>query len=250
MTRPRIAIPEPTLSNAAYNQRSWGQYADAVEGAGGEPVKIPLTAAPAEIARTLATCRGVVLPGSPADVNPAKFGEAVHGSNPDDPAREAADELLLQDAFNLRKPVLGICYGFQSMNVWLGGSLVQDIPAKLPDSPVNHSPEDKPPVAHTVRLTENSRLATLAGPHEAPVNSSHHQAVARLGDGLVLAAISPEDGVVEAAEGRGDGFVVGVQWHPERTFQTDTFSRRIFEAFIEAAKVWKEIPNGRETAKP
>jgi putative glutamine amidotransferase len=244
MTRPRIAIPEPTLNNAEYNERSWIQYANAVEAAGGEAVKIALTAAPAEIARTLSNCQAVLLPGSPADVNPAKFGETVTGAKPGDPAREAADELLLQDAFNLRKPVLGICYGFQSMNVWLGGSLVQDLPTQLPLSPVDHSPKDRPPVAHTVRLDEGSRLAALAGDRNAPVNSSHHQAVARLGDGLVRAAICPEDGVIEAAEGRSGAFVMGLQWHPERTFQTDAFSRRIFESFLEAVRAWKELPNG------
>lgn len=249
MNRPRIAIPEPTRHNGEYNQRSWINYADAVEAVGGEPVKIPLSATPAEIARTLASCQGVVLPGGPADVNPAKFGEAVAGARLDDPAREAADELLLQDAFNLRKPLLGICYGFQSMNVWLGGSLVQDIPAKLPDSPVNHSPKDKPPIAHTVKLTEESRLAMLAGQTTVSVNSSHHQSVLQPGDGLSIVAISPEDGVIEAAELRGDGFVVGVQWHPERIFQHDVFSRRIFEALVKAARSWKEIPNGTETGK-
>ncbi|ACO34188.1 MULTISPECIES: gamma-glutamyl-gamma-aminobutyrate hydrolase family protein [Acidobacterium] len=249
MTRPRIAIPEPTLNNAKYNERSWIQYANAVEAAGGEPVKIALSAAPAEIARTLASCQGVLLPGSPADVNPAKFGEAVAGAKPEDPAREAADELLLQDAFNLRKPVLGICYGFQSMNVWLGGSLVQDLPTQRPDSPVNHSPKEKPAVAHTVRLAEGSRLVGLAGQAESPVNSSHHQAVARLGDGLVLAGSCPEDGVIEAAEGRTGAYVMGLQWHPERTLETDAFSRRIFESFLEAVKAWKEVPNGAGSAQ-
>jgi putative glutamine amidotransferase len=249
MTRPRIAIPEPTRTNTEYNERSWVHYADAVQAAGGEPVKILLSAAPAEIARTLAGCQGVVLPGSPADVNPAKFGEEVAGSKPADPAREAADELLLQDAFNLRKPVLGICYGFQSMNVWLGGSLVQDIPTQRPHSPVDHSPKERPAVAHTVRLAQGSRLASLAGQLDAPVNSSHHQAVARLGDGLVLAGTCPEDGVVEAAEGRHGAFVMGLQWHPERTFETDAFSRRIFEDFVEAVKAWREVPNGSEAGQ-
>lgn len=243
MIRPRIAIPEPSALNPEYSRKNWPLYASAVEASGGEPVLIPLSVAPAEIAGIIATCRGVLLPGSGADVNPSKYGGPLDGSNPSDPAREAADELLLQDAFNLHKPFLGICYGFQSMNVWLNGSLIQDLPTQRPSTVTHHRVNGQLPPPHQVLLADDSRLPGLAGSSEARVNSSHHQAIDLLGDGLHIAATCKADGVVEAAELRGPAFVLGVQWHPERDFQENPFSRRIFEVFVEAARAWQALPN-------
>ncbi len=243
MNRPRIAIPEPSSLDPDYSARNWRLYAAAVESAGGDPVRIPLSASQAEVAATIASCQAVLLPGSGADVNPARYGEPLNGSNPADPAREAADELLLQDAFNLRKPLLGICYGFQSMNVWLGGSLIQDLPTQKP-SPVAHSRvQGQLPPLHPVDLLENSQLRALAGDPRSRVNSSHHQAISRLGDRLQIAAICPVDGVIEAAEIPGSAFTIGVQWHPERTCQEDPFSQRIFTSLVDAARAWQPLPN-------
>ena len=99
---PRIAIPEPNSTEPEYNQRSWPQYARAVEACGAIPVPVPLSESPATVAKLVASCSGVLLPGSPADVNPQKYGqEPVQECAPADPSREAVDELLLQDAFNL-----------------------------------------------------------------------------------------------------------------------------------------------------
>jgi putative glutamine amidotransferase len=243
MNRPRIAIPEPSSLNPDYSARNWYLYATAVESAGGEPVRIPLCASQAEIAATIASCQGVLLPGSGADVNPSRYGEPINGSNPADPAREAADELLLQDAFNLRKPLLGICYGFQSMNVWLGGSLIQDLPSQKPSQVAHGRIQGQLPPPHPIDLVENSRLRALAAAPQAKVNSSHHQSIARLGDRLRLAAVCPVDGVVEAAEMHGSTFTIGVQWHPERTYQEDAFSQRIFTSLVEAARAWQPLPN-------
>jgi putative glutamine amidotransferase len=250
MNRPRIAIPEPTSQDETYNQRSWPQYAAAVESAGGEPVRIGLDSTPAEIARQLAACQGVLLPGSPADTNPQKYGEPRAGARDPDPKREAADELLLQDAFNLQKPVLGICYGLQAMNVWLGGTLIQDLPAAGIAKLVNHTPGREVREAHPVLLEAGSRLFGLAGAAQVAVNSSHHQAVGRLGDSLVKAGVSPEDGVIEAVEARGKAFVVGVQWHPERTADSDHFSQQIFTAFLAAARAWRLVLNEVSGASP
>jgi putative glutamine amidotransferase len=147
--------------------------------------------------------------------------------------REAADELLLQDAFNLHKPLLGICYGHQSMNVWKGGTLVQHL-----ETAVNHSPGRSIDAAHEVRFEAEARhLRAAFGGAVGQVNSSHHQAVATPGDGLRLAAHVSADGVVEAVEA-ADGFVVGVQWHPERTFATQPASRRLFSDFVQASSQW------------
>ena len=243
MNRSRIAIPEPSSLDQSYSSRNWPLYAAAVESAGGEPVLISLSTSQAEIAATIAACQGVLLPGSGADINPSRYGERLNGSNLADPAREAADELLLQDAFNLRKPLLGICYGFQSMNVWLGGSLIQDLPTQKP-SPVAHGRiRGQLPPPHPINIVEGSRLSSLAGTSQVAVNSSHHQAAARLGDGLRVVATCPEDDIVEAAEMRGSSFAIGVQWHPERDYGDNAFSQRIFAVLVEAAGVWRPIPN-------
>jgi putative glutamine amidotransferase len=244
MPKPRILIPEPTSNDPEYNQRGWQQYAAAVEQSGGIPVPVPLHASQEEQARLIAGAHGVLLPGSHADVNPEKWNEPLNPkSAPADPLREAADELLLQDAFNLQKPLFGICYGMQSMNVWRGGSLIQHL-----ETSVNHTPGRHIAEAHSVEVTPGSLLAQLAEsaqPVSSPVlvNSSHHQAVARVGDQLQPVAISGADGTIEAVEG-GAPFVVGVQWHPERTFDSSPLSRELFRAFVEAAAAWKPQPNG------
>ncbi|HEX3470014.1 MAG TPA: gamma-glutamyl-gamma-aminobutyrate hydrolase family protein [Silvibacterium sp.] len=235
MKTPRIAIPEPTSKDPKYNDRSWQQYAQAVEAAGGEAVKIPLAAPPAEVARMAGLCEGVLLPGSGADVNPEKYGHArMPECAASDPAREAVDELLMQDAANLHKPLLGICYGFQSWNVWRGGTLIQDL-----KTTVNHKPGREVRDAHRVSIAEGSRIAEITGKAELVVNSSHHQGLDHPGDGLTVVARSVEDGVIEAVEGSGEQFVVAVQWHPERIFDSDPASRALFTAFVEAAAEWQ-----------
>jgi putative glutamine amidotransferase len=238
MKVPRIAIPEPNSQDSEYSARSWPQYAQAVEAAGGIAVKVPLSASPATVAQLVASCEGVLLPGSPADLNPQKYGEdAIPSCNPADPAREAVDELLLQDASNLYKPLLGICYGFQSLNVWRGGTLLQHL-----TTPINHEAGRTVTDAHLVEVEVKSRLRRLLGlgtRGTLSVNSSHHQAVGILGDGLVRAAWSPDDGVVEAAEGHGDQFLIGVQWHPERTYTENRAAQGLFQAFVDAAAVWE-----------
>jgi putative glutamine amidotransferase len=232
--QPRIAIPEPTSSDTAYNDRSWPQYASAVEASGGVPVKIPLNAAPAEVANLVASCQGVLLPGSGADVDPEKYGEErIPECAPADPAREAVDELLMQDAANLHKPLFGICYGFQAWNVWRGGALIQDL-----KTGVNHKRRDLRE-AHTVEVVPGSKIEALTGTKTLAVNSSHHQGLARPGDGLAVVARSAEDGLVEAVEGTEDQFVIATQWHPERSFDYDAASRNLFRAFVAAAADWQ-----------
>jgi putative glutamine amidotransferase len=245
--RPRIAIPQPTRDRADYNARTWPEYARAVEIAGGTPVNVPLDLTPAEIASLASTCQGILLPGSPADVNPAKYGAErdPRSANPD-PARENADELLLQDAHNLRKPLLTICYGTQSLNTWRSGTLVQHLPLE----PVRHPSQAGKAADHAIAIDPGSLLAAIiSSSPEAihtpeflrlAVNSSHHQAIERAGDGLRVAARCPGDAVVEAVEGTQPGhFVLGLQWHPERDADVNHASRLIFTAFIQAAAHWQ-----------
>jgi putative glutamine amidotransferase len=249
---PRIAIPEPTSTDAAYNQRSLPQYVHALEAAGGIAVPIPLHESPSAQASMLASCSAILLPGSPADVDPARYGQnAVPATAAKDVAREAADDLLLRDAFAQGKPILGICYGLQSLNVWRRGSLIQDLPhppaagAAGTGRIVNHQPGRQVQNAHPVLVTPGSRLSRLGlrEDQEAiglPVNSSHHQAIDRPGEQLVVAAISPVDGVIEALEGsEPQQFVVAVQWHPERSYESSEASRALFASFLEAARTWE-----------
>ena len=156
---------------------------------------------------------------------------------PHDPAREAVDELLLQDAFHLRKPIFAVCFGLQMMNVWRGGSLVQHLET-------GHAPGlDTQPLAHAIAVAPEALLlrSFFLDQISPKVNSSHHQAVHTAGDGLVAAARAENDGVIEALEGTApaDHFVLGVQWHPERTYTTDQASKAMFTSFIDAAHRWR-----------
>jgi len=165
--RPRIAIPVPH-SNPEYAQRVLPDYEKAVEAAGGEPVVIPLDATPEETAKLLNRCQGVLLPGSKADVDPQKYGAEKHAkTEAADPLRDAADELLIQDAYNMRKPILGICYGLQSLNVWRTGTLVQDIASEL-KSAVKHDAGRKVAIAHSVAIEERGcRIRNVDRNHAA-----------------------------------------------------------------------------------
>ena len=265
LMKPRIAIPLPHGSDLEYAQRAIPQYERAIQLSGAEPVRIPLDRTPAEVMKLIETCDAVLLPGSKADVDPAKFdAERNPKTAAADPKRDTVDELLLQDAYNMHKPVLGICYGLQILNVYRSGTLVQHI-----ESPVKHEAGREVPVAHEVKIEEGSQLAAIvrttenvlenAGKGRAssraedlirsgdgttesralsiPVNSSHHQSADTIGDGLKIVARCPTDGIVEAIEGtQPDHFVLAVQWHPERSFDDDAHSRAIFKALVEAAR--------------
>jgi len=233
----RVAIPEPTSTNAEYNEHALPQYINAVEAEGGEALVVPAKATPHEIAKLITRCEGVLLPGSPADVDPQKFGAERHPRTaPADPGRDNVDELLLQDAHNLHKPVLGICYGLQSLNVWRTGTLVQHIE----NTGINHEAGRKIEFAHEVEIVPESKLAHALGSTHVRVNSSHHQSAENPGDGLRVVARCPHDGIIEALEGTApDHFVLAVQWHPERTYRVDPPSKAIFREFMKAVRSWK-----------
>ena len=237
---PRIAIPIPKSDDPDYTNRTLPQYEKAIADAGGQPVRIPLDQTPAEAMKLISHCDGVLLPGSGADVDPAKYGaERDPETAPADPKRDTVDELLLQDAYNMRKPVLAICYGLQFLNVYRSGTLVQHIPASLPAetrSLVDHAIGRKTTYAHDVVIEPNSKLAEITQAVEFRANSSHHQSAGEIGDGLRVVARCKEDGIVEALEGTSpEHFVLAVQWHPERS-TNDAPSRAIFSSLVEAAR--------------
>jgi putative glutamine amidotransferase len=232
---PKIALPVPHSGDPAYADRALPQYEHAIEMAGGEPVRIPLDLTPAEIMKRIERCEAVLLPGSRADVDPAKYDAPRHPKTADaDARRDTVDELLLQDAYNMRKPIFGICYGLQILNVYRSGTLVQHV-----ESSINHEAGKKVAVAHTVNVEPNSALSEILRRTESvPVNSSHHQAADRPGDGLRIVARCAADQVIEALEGTSpEHFVLAVQWHPERSVDDDEPSRALFKAFINATRL-------------
>src|SRR5580658_7663408 len=239
--RPRIGIPYRTQKEEVAKDRSrYDLDIEAVRRADGEPVEISLNLLTSEIQGIARSLDAFVLPGSPADVDPALFGAARHPHCADpDPARERTDFTLLEAAFGDQKPVLAICYGIQSLNVFLGGTLVQDIPSELHTS-VQHNwvgrQQGAPEPFHGAHIDVGSRLSNLAGVSDVRVNSSHHQSILEPGSNLRIAARAT-DGVVEAVEWTGDtNWIVGVQWHPERMVQADRLAQALFRDLVTAAR--------------
>ncbi len=238
--KPRVGVPYRTAAEEAANKRDkYEFYLEAMRQAGGEPVEISLSLAEAERKRLLASLDAIVLPGSPADMDPKRYGAKRHPRSTDpDPQREQTDSALLDHAFAAKKPVLAICYGAQSLNVYLGGTLIQDILSEL-GTRIRHDKKGLPPGSgdpyHPARIEPGSKLAALAGGAEAEVNSSHHQAILQPGKDLCVTAHAP-DGVIEAVEWFGNAnWVVGVQWHPERMV-ADAFAAALFRELMAAGR--------------
>jgi len=238
MITPRIAIPIPHSGDRNYAERALPQYEEAVRKAGGEPVRIELEQTPEQVMGQLAGCDAVLLPGSRADIDPAEYKAERHPKTAAaDPKRDAVDRLLLEDAYRTRKPILGICYGLQTLNVFRSGTLVQHI-----ESSIQHEAGRAVSNAHRVEVDPKSRLASIVGGEaNLAVNSSHHQSADVIGESLRVVARSPVDGVIEALEGTVPGhFVLAVQWHPERSVNDEAevaeSAKKIFEAFIAAAR--------------
>ncbi|HET6199238.1 MAG TPA: gamma-glutamyl-gamma-aminobutyrate hydrolase family protein [Candidatus Acidoferrales bacterium] len=242
---PRIGVPYRTRNEEVKGVRKkYENYLRAIEQAGGAAVEISLALPSNELQALVETLDAIVLPGSPADVNPALYGAARHPESADDDAdRERTDLALLEHAFAETKPVLAICYGIQILNVFLDGSLIQDIPNELRTA-IQHSPtknihpgasEPAAEPLHAVHFAPDSRIAKTFGALDAQVNSSHHQAIREPGRDLRIVGRAT-DGVVEAVEWTGDSnWVTGVQWHPER-MADDALAQTLFRELIAAAR--------------
>lgn len=233
--RPRVGVPWRTASDEATGRRdAYDKYLQAIREAGGDPVEVSLSLPPSELAALADSLDAVVLTGSPADMDPHRFGAAPHAlTAPPDKLRERTDDLLIEHAFATGKPLLAICYGIQSLNIHLGGSLVQDIPSEM-DTEIQHSHEGASDARHRVRI-EGGRLAKLAGQVMVDVNSSHHQSILKPGRGLRVTARA-QDGVVEAVEWTGGpGWIMGVQWHPER-MPGDPLAEALFRELVAEAR--------------
>ncbi len=247
--KPQIGLPYRTAREEREGKRDkYEFYVRAIRAAGGEPVEISLLLNAAELKRLAASLDAFVLPGSPADVDPARYGAGRHQTCVDaDVDREKTDYALIEDAFAGEKPLLAICYGVQLLNVCLGGSLWQDIASDL-HSEIRHSKAGLPPGAgdpiHAAKIDSGGEIAQLAAAcglenaadsFGAQVNTSHHQAIRDLGHDLRVAAVAP-DGVIEAVEHEPHKhWVVGVQWHPER-MEGDALAGALFEALVQATR--------------
>ena len=247
--RPRIGVPWRTSEEEREEKLpKIANYLEAVERAGGEGVLLSL-ADPQGLVREISALDGFVLPGSPADVEPGEYGAVNQGkSEPADLSRERTDREILSHAFQAQKPVLAICYGCQLLNVYLGGTLIQDVRSEI-GTAIAHRKKDVAPepaddARHGVSFTAESRLARMSGARTAVVNSSHHQSIAKPGRQLQITG-QTEDGIVESVEWTGDAnWVIGVQWHPER-MQGDALAEKLFSELVTAAKAARKVSAAR-----
>ena len=211
-------------------------YADAVLRAGGLPMVLPLASDPAMIDAFLDRISGLVVTGGAFDVPPEAYGESAReGLGALKPARTRFEMALLQAALRRNMPVLGVCGGMQLLNVVLGGTLLQDIQRDLPDARNHEQSHDRSQPSHPVEVRDGTVLAELVGRGQLMVNSTHHQAVSRLGEGLVASAVAP-DGVVEAIESSNGAFAVGVQWHPELLLQSMPLQLGVYRGLVTRAR--------------
>jgi len=234
--RPRIGI---TMRLELTTDRFYlgRDYSEAIEAAGGIPVHIALIPKAEYISEIMDDLDGILLPGSNTDVDPHLYGDEPHPKlGPVIPVKDQTDLLVLDEIERRNIPLLAICFGMQVLNVYRGGTLIQDIESQV-ENPLKH--EQGPPatrVSHGVRVAEDGILAglTAVANSDGPirVNSSHHQAVRNVGRDLVATAWARDD-VIEAVEDtRSDRFAIGVQWHPELLTGHDELSRELFGLFV------------------
>lgn len=215
--------PEPTR-RIAVSQWAYGSYQDALRRAGARPVTITKQSLISDIE----TCDGLLIPGG-RDVDPSWYGESNELSQLPDTERDALEIALIKIAMDKDMPVLGICRGHQLLNVAMGGSLIQH---------VNHHVTDK----HNVTIISRSKHLSFIKDGQIYVNSLHHQAVDRLGTGLIATAFSDDD-IIEAIESPRHKWVLGVQWHPEGS-STPRFNRvmdRLMRTFVNARSKELEV---------
>ena len=211
-------------------------YSEAVAAAGGVPLHISLIPDAEVVGEIVARLDGVLLPGSASDVDPLRYGREPHTKlGAVHPLKDETDLLVLKELEARRLPLLAICFGMQVWNVFRGGSLIQDIVSQVPAA-LKHeqgAPRERP--SHGLSINPESLLGSLAGEVSAVVNSHHHQALEKIGEGLQASAWS-SDGLVEAVEDVREGrWALGVQWHPELGWESDRLSGTIFTSFVKAA---------------
>ena len=230
--RPRVGIPMRIeyTTDRFYLSRF---YSEAIEAAGAIPLHISLIPNAEYVNAAVDGLDGILLPGSDSDVDPQRYGQEPHRQlGTVQSIKDETDLLVIAAAEKKGIPLFAICFGMQILNVYRGGTLIQDIESQVADS-IKHeqgAPRDRR--SHSVKLLPGSLLEKLAGGEPQSVNSHHHQAVEVIGRDLIATAWST-DGLVEAFEDpRPEPFVMAVQWHPELGWENDEFSQAIFRHFV------------------
>lgn len=212
-------------------------YLEAVMDAGGVPLLLPLKAEYQSLAAAANLCDGFLFTGGP-DIDPFRFGEeTIPECDVVYPDRDEMEEVIFKAALKEKKPVFGICRGIQVLNVFLGGTLYQDIPAQFHSSPsICHSQKSgRTVLSHSVSIESGTPLSDIIKADTLMVNSFHHQAIKDLAPGLKAAARS-KDGLIEAVYMEEHPFFLAVQWHPEHLFRVNEGAKKLFHAFVESCR--------------
>lgn len=258
MYQPIIGITGAHYATSTWSPNGVGarrSYIDAVIDAGGIPLILPPVLAPQHylLEAYMQRLDGLLLPGG-GDIDPAIYGAPKHAKTANiDEYRDYSEIALTRLAIQHNVPILGICRGLQVINVALGGTMIQDIPDEI-GGPLGHAEsitrEDWEHMAHGMRIADNSLLARILGTTSMPVNSLHHQALGKIGDGLQAVAWS-DDGVVEAVEGSGANFILAVQCHPEALYNSaDQRWQQMFSRFVDKARTFASTHRHDYTQTP
>ena len=212
------------------------RYLQAVQEAGGVPLVLPLVVSRTQHSFLLQRLDGLLVTGSGSDLAPQFYGESKQYPFQQMSEERARLELgFSQLAFKHQVPTLGICGGMQSMNVALGGTLIQDIPSQIVTKIQHLQKSSAENTVHPIQIEPKTLLRRIIKKSNMPVNSSHHQSVKTISRSLQVSAVAP-DGVIEAIEASNHPFWLGVQWHPEFLYRKDLLQKRLFSAFIKAAR--------------
>jgi putative glutamine amidotransferase len=208
------------------------RYCRAIEDAGGTPIILPTTSSGTAIGQYIEHIDGLLVSGGNFDIHPSYYGEKpLKGLGEIKEERTEFELELTSRALKQDKAILGICGGAQAINVCLGGSLYQDIAAQLPNAGEHQQGAIRESGGHYVRIHTGTRLRQIVKRNGLEVNTTHHQAVKKIGKGLVVNATA-NDGLVEGIESSEHAFVLGLQWHPEVLSRRRVVHHRIFTTFI------------------
>lgn len=225
----KIAISLDYEAKGGYSDFPWyairENYLTAISQFGAMPILVP-----GEFAENyIDICDGLIITGGNFDIDPSFYGASSrHESVSTKDKRTASEILMFKKAFAANKPILGICGGMQLINVLLGGTLIQHIPDEIENALEHEQKNPKNESSHFITIKQDSMLYNIMGIERIMVNSSHHQAVDKTGERLIVSAIA-DDGVIEAIELPDYNFCLGVEWHPEYLIAKQ--ERKIFEAF-------------------
>ena len=234
--RPIIGVSSSYSGTENQEQVSINQnYLEAVRHAGGIPLILPVDASGEELELLVRMCDGMILTGG-ADIDPRLYGEEILNDSVSlSPIRDRGEKILCALAEARGFPLLCICRGVQYLNVYYGGDLYQDIPTQLETQVAHRMAAPYRRTCHRCLLEAGSPLRELLGTDEIPVNSHHHQAVRKVAPGFEIMARC-DDGIIEAIRKPDHKFLWGLQWHPEKIWDIDEPSARIFRAFVEACR--------------